>query len=269
MAEAFVRHLPLVVKSFFTHPTANMSIVRQAVAVRQLQNSQRRRPLVISTHHKALTVLFGRILKTFGLLTGESFSEGRGEVIDWHAGLILDHHSHVDRSQLVNYQGIHIRRDPRDIIISCAHYHQQSTEPWLDKPQDVFDGRCYRDMIKDLPDLDAIIQFEMDHVAGRIIRDMLQWNYNDIETIELKYEDLISDYHYNYMEIALEQMNLHLKERELLLRLYNNFALGGPWLAKKHVRNPKSGQGKLGLKGASLEKFNHLFPDALEKLGYA
>ena len=44
--------------------------------------------------------------------------------------VFLQHHAKFDFLKLgESYRGIHIIRDPRDIIISGCFYHQQSKEP--------------------------------------------------------------------------------------------------------------------------------------------
>ena len=232
------------------------------------QQAHAPRPLVFSTHHKALTVLFGRMLKVMARTTGARFSEGIGSSINWSADLILDYNSDVDRCQLPHYRGLHVVRDPRDLLVSSAFYHLRSSEPWLHKPYADFGGMTYQEKVKSLPDMEAVMLFELDHVAGNVISDMLAWDRSHPHTAELTYEALLGEGADDYLEQKLVDAHFDPHDTALLMRLFKNFSLGGPWMAGHHIRNPNPGQYMEHFHGPVRTKFNAKFPNALEQLGY-
>lgn len=261
------RDIFALASSCVTHPTVNYRIVREGLTVRQLDSPAG--SYIFSTHHKALTVFLGRILKAYAIITGRSFSQGCGHEIDWTAQLILDHHSEVDLEEAGDSLVLHVRRDPRDILISSCFYHQKSDEQWLHHPRQELDGKSYRDHLRSLPDLEKRLIFEMDHASGETIRDMTKWNYSHPSTIELKYEDIICATSYQRFEAILWERSLPQPEIRLLVQLYKNFSLDGPWMSRRHVRNPKPEQWREHFTSPIAAAFEQRFPGAVSMLGYA
>jgi hypothetical protein len=89
---------------------------------------------------------------------------------------------------------LHLIRDPRDVVVSAMHYHRTATEPWLHKPWRSFGGMTYQEKINSLENDQARYIFEMQNSARQVIRAMRKWNYKRKNTIECRYENLITDY---------------------------------------------------------------------------
>ena len=87
----------------------------------------------------------------------------------------------------------HLIRDPRDVIISAMHYHSSAGENWLHRPRKVFRGLSYQDKLKSLADDRARFAFEMRHTSRRVIQAMQHWDYEQPNSLECRYEDLIED----------------------------------------------------------------------------
>ncbi len=140
----------------------------------------RRQPkILVGTHHKVLTVYMGRVFRTFASASCRNFSRGRHNRVDYTADILLDSHSQFDFTRLSEpYVGMHVRRDPRDVIVSCAKYHLTSQEEWLHIPRADLSGKTYQEHLRELPTLDEQLLFELDNAGGLVVRHMLEWNYH-------------------------------------------------------------------------------------------
>ena len=77
--------------------------------------------ILIGTHHKVLTVYFIRVFRVFAMATGRTISVGMGEDNDLSCDIVIDHHSRFpDTANTSGARGIHVTRDPRDLLISCS-----------------------------------------------------------------------------------------------------------------------------------------------------
>ncbi|MDH3663559.1 MAG: sulfotransferase domain-containing protein [Alphaproteobacteria bacterium] len=256
-----------VARSCITHPIENTRILKEGLSLRRSALHPCR--YIFSTHHKALTVFLGRILKTYSIITGRRFSEGCGHEIDWTAPVILDHHSEVNLGNVGDAFVLHVRRDPRDVLISSCFYHQKSEETWLHRSRHEFGGKSYQEHLRSLPTLDSKLIFEMDHASGETINDMLKWNYDHPATVELTYEEMIKKDSSEKFDAILIDRDLPRVERNLLVQLYRNFSLDGPWVSRRHVRNPRPEQWREYFTPSIAAAFDERFPGALSKLGYA
>jgi len=152
------------------------------------------RPLVlVGTHHKTGTVWMQKLFSQFCNHLGERFYEGEQAALPADAGVFLQWHSRFQPADLGRaYRGLHLIRDPRDVLISGAHYHRSSKEAWLHVRKLKFRGLTYQEAIGRRRTLAEAIVFEMKHVGGHTIREMLAWNRADPCFREVTYESLAS-----------------------------------------------------------------------------
>lgn len=227
--------------------------------------------ILVGTHHKVLTVFLGRVFRVFARASCRSWSRGKADELDYATEVLLDHHSQFDFSRLEgDWQGLHVVRDPRDLLISAARYHLRSSKSWLHVPMEECGGMTYQQYIRALPDMEQLLLFEIDHSGGCNIADMLSWTYSRPGMVELRYEDLVGPQGTENFARALTTWKLTAGERKLLVRLFEYFAIGSPGAeGNVHIRNPKSGQWKSAFTPAVREKFNARFPNVAEKLAYA
>ncbi len=170
-------------------------------------------------------------------------------------------------------RGFRIIRDPRDVVISGAHYHAKSKEGWLHVGRPYFDGKSYAEMINGLPDMQDRYRFEMENVAAGTIAGMVDAkgdealrHFLDQHFLTVRYEDLVED--------------TELKEFKKICRhLKIPFKAAAPIFLKHSLfsnKNAVSGHGRSGKKQQWKTVFNQQlgreFADrhqrSLEILGY-
>jgi hypothetical protein len=162
--------------------------------------------VLVGTHHKTGTVWMAQVFQRFCRLHGVVFvdiSEKSPEdmvqaiLLNTSPCVVFSHHSEFpDFSQPAlaarAVRGIHVVRDPRDLLLSAARYHCDADEPQLLVPRPEFGGMTYREKISSLPTQDEQILFEMEHSGGRNIAAMCDFDDQGVfDTV--KFEDLIED----------------------------------------------------------------------------
>ena len=229
-----------------------------------------RRKILVGTHHKVLTVFLGRVFRVFALLTNRSYDRGMGEALDYTRDVLIDHHSQFGFDRLLpGWRGLHVVRDPRDLLVSAANYHTRSSESWLHEPKAEFGGRTYQQTVNALGTLEERMLFELDHVTGEDIRAMLAWRFGRPQMLELRYEKLVGQGATAYFGDAVRAWSLPPAEHRLLVELFGYFSIGNPGAkGNRHIRNANSGQWRKHFTPRVEARFAQMFPDAVAKLGY-
>lgn len=237
----------------------------------RLASRPRRPQLLVGTYHKVLTVFFLNIFKEFARFTGRTITSGQGHDLDYGCDVLRNTHSDFQWDKVApGAAGLHVIRDPRDLIVSAANYHVRSAEPWLHLPREIFGGRSYQEAISALPNLEDRLIFEMDHSSGRVIETMLAWDYQRPGFAELHYEELVAPGGDRVFADAVEGLPITRLEKSALVRLFRFYSIGGSGSkGLKHIRNPASGQWRSAFTPRALEHFHNRFPGGLEKLGYS
>lgn len=226
--------------------------------------------LLVGTHHKTGTVWMKSVFNAIAAASGQRFHGGERAALPSDAGVFFQAHSRFDLPTLpVRYRGVHLIRDPRDIVISGASYHLTATERWLDRPDPLFLGRTYRQMLARERTEAGRIRFEMRHSGRRTIRAMLRWDYGDPDILEVRYEDLIQDTDLvlfrrifaflGYPEASLDQLCRIAWEKSLFSGQVQN---------ARHVRSGAPRQWRSVFDRELAQEFQAAFGDALVRLGY-
>ena len=147
---------------------------------------------------------------------------GKQDVAPDHVDFVLFGHSIVSEKVLEGtHTGVHVIRDPRDIIVSGYLYHMRTTEAWcihkdfdlsspIDYPNVPFSQRhrseewkkhyieslkgiSYQENLKALSPDDGIV-FEMKHYGRWTIESMMSWDYNASNILEVRFEEIMEDY---------------------------------------------------------------------------
>lgn len=226
--------------------------------------------ILIGTHHKTGTVwifsIFQEIANLYKLKIHHYLDTRDPTLFD----ILLNDQSKFNLKLLKKtYKGIHIIRDPRDIIISGTFYHQKSKESWLHIPSVKFGGMTYQEKINSLSSLDEQILFEMEHSSKKTISSILKWNYNNENFFELKYEHLIEDKSMNLFKEIFCFLGFPQATIPIITDIaYNGSLFSGQVSKTDHIRSGKINQYKKYFKNIHAEKFQNLFGDALIMLGY-
>lgn len=148
-------------------------------------------------HHKCATTWLRGILSEASRLTGRSMAtfDNPGQFNGDLAGHLKEHPLDViaytnaniqEVQKLPSMKGVHLIRDPRDIIVSGYFSHMKShpTDGW----PELVGHREHLKSVNKEEGLHAEIEF-----SGPTI-DLLQtWDYEQANVLELRYEDVVSD----------------------------------------------------------------------------
>ena len=268
--------------------------------IKRLPNSRRKVPIYIFGHHKCGTKLLTKIFLKLCIKYGWKFKSVSGFAHDIpKADIVHFIHSQVDISKLPReYIGIHMIRDPRDVIISGYLYHKRTTEEWcvnknFDTKNTIFypkiphsqmhrsrdwkvhyieslEGKSYQENINDLNEEDAIL-FEMNHYAKWVIDDMLKWDYSNSNCKELKFETLMNNFDqeiesvFEYCNFDAKQMLVAKKiaKKEDLSKMSKTQISKNP-----HISSNKTNKWKQYFTKNISTQFQNQYKGVLDKLNY-
>ncbi|MCB9947458.1 MAG: tetratricopeptide repeat protein [Rhodospirillaceae bacterium] len=249
--------------------------------------------LLIGTHHKTGTVwmrsIFAQIAYDLGVRferirfadeaappeggTGRTLTDlgGAGEPADGNRVVYFDDHSGfpggLDASR---FRGLHVVRDPRDLLISAANYHGWAREGWLHDPRDDFGGATYQQMIRKSADLRDAIRFEMASSSRYNIQSMVRFDCGDV-FYQAKYEELITDRDLARFTEIFEFLGLEGEELEVARQAcldHSMFSGSVEAQTHSHVQSGAAQQWEYVFDHDLLRDFEASFPKAPEILGY-
>lgn len=225
--------------------------------------------ILVGTFHKTGTVLMRNILKTiseeFGLRFWEQGPEPpEGWDIRFHGG------SAFRKELLLPHRGVIVIRDPRDVIISAAHFHCRGREGWLHRPDPRFGGMTYQEKINSLQTDDDRYIFEMDHFSESVIRDMVARGRPRDNFLIVRFEDLVTDVDLDQYRNMFTYLGLPPEMLSRWLEVANRFSLfSGQVKPHLHVRSGRPAEWRDKLSPRVLAEFHARFGSAAEELGYA
>lgn len=202
------------------------------------------RKILVATHHKTGTKWLGTIMKSISDQLGLTFFSGKAEELPEDYDIFMQDHSRLGSDpDPSSFRGVHIIRDPRDVILSGCFYHMRSDEDWLHVPRKEFDGLTYQQRINETESLDDQLMLEMKHAAAWTIGDMSSWDYDHPCFMEVKYEDLMEDhdlllFHRIFVHLGFPGWTMH----RLLNTAYRNSIFSGRLGSKEHIRSGRPGE---------------------------
>ena len=234
--------------------------------------------IVVCTHHKTGSVWMANIFRA--IKRQEKLQLHYKAQVDLPPGtdIFLQDHSKVDLKALQarfaqrGVRAVHVIRDPRDVVISGAFYHVKTVEKWANNPKKEYGGKSYRQAISALPtDHDKLV-FEMDHTAGKTIREMEGWDYKQKDVCyEVRYEDIIVDRDLKVFKPMMEFLGYEGERLQMALKHVAEQSLFGGAAGSDPANHIRSGEGRQWVKTFTPElkaAFKQRFPTALQRLGY-
>ncbi|MCR9260207.1 MAG: sulfotransferase domain-containing protein [Pseudomonadaceae bacterium] len=166
------------------------------------------------------------------------------------------------------FRGIHVVRDPRDMILSASKYHTWSEETWLHQPLDEFSGLTYQQKINSFKDPIDRLRFEMLNNSSKIIGKMTEFENYDCMA-DVRYEDMRRDMNLlSWHKICL----LLGFEAQDLPACFNAFLKHsiqfGEVNSKKHIQDTAVTRWKEKFPAELLEEVDERFEGAIKRFGY-
>lgn len=236
-------------------------------------NSEQKKLIIHCCYHKVGTAWFIRILKAISRYYGLSYQDCQQDYLRGDTDIFLEKMSRISIDKLPYHVGSHMIRDPRDIVISGYFYHLWTKEPWAHVPRANLDGKTYQEYLRSLNQDDGLIA-EMHGTSLEVIQAMGQWDYDNPNFMEIKYEDIIFDErkvfyklfkHYGFSENEIvrceaisQKFSFKNKAKREVGQVKNN----------KHIRSGRPGQWRDIFTEKHKDCFKDLHGDILIKIGY-
>lgn len=94
-------------------------------------------------------------------------------------------------SAAVQIKGVHIIRDPRDVVISSTFYHLTSSESWLHRPLPQYDGMTYQEKLRSFRTFRKAFLLELRSLPMRVTLNEMK-AFPKLETVPtITYESLM------------------------------------------------------------------------------
>jgi len=231
--------------------------------------------LFVATHHKSMTTYFNAVLRLFTFANATRFEKINGRKLPApDTRIFLSNHSKFDLGAVRPYRGIHLMRDPRDMIVSGYHYHKWTYEFWARRPDE--NGVSYQQKLNSR-DRSAGLFMEIDHFIF-MYRELLErWNMDDPDILEIRYEALMGEerealyeeifrffgYEGERLSIGVDLMRLFEAKR----RTGRDKDAATP--KHQHIRSGRSEQWRKELSDAHLDYIEAQLGQVLRKFGYA
>lgn len=193
-----------VIDTLSSQPIPKINPELESIITRNINNDVteevNKKPLIIHCcHHKTGTVVIDKVLRAIATHFNIKYQYCPQKHLDDDTDIWLDDHSHCDFSKINRpIIGTHMIRNPCAIIVSAYEYHKQTNEPWAVRKIKVMDGKSYKEILNEL-DLEDGMTFEMKNdlyteSSKNTIMDIYNWDYRRPNFLELKFEDLMTNY---------------------------------------------------------------------------
>lgn len=286
-----------------THVVYRAKAGRPLAMYRRMVHWRRSVPYVfLLTHHKTGTVLFLNAFRRIASHLNVSMSIEHGQVsrLPDSSRVILFPHSLIDKSVLGHrFRGVHVRRDPRDIIVSGYLYHKRCKEPWCIAvpPRDVthmshavipyqrehysdewkqdyirrLGNKSYQQNLLERNEEEGLI-WEMENCGAWTIEDLLAWDYaGDARILEITLEDVVSAFDAQFAQVLkhIGFSDALTSECVSLIQPENLSSMGKDRIERHpHISASSLSKWREYFTDKLEHRFRELFPNAVEQLGY-
>lgn len=247
------------------------------------------RVIVHTAHHKVGTSWFSAIFRALSEHFAIPLVRDPDELPAKGTAFLLQHRVLVEPAKLDSYKGSHMIRDPRDVAISGYHYHLWTREGWANRkikdlpeqmrqkwrrlPLDEIGHMSYQEYLNSLPE-EAGLLTEIDRCSNTVNRDIFDWNYDDPNVFEFRYEDAMVD-ETPIFRAMFEHYGFHAQAVNEALDVAARFSFAnrtgrsvGEVEGEQHIRSGKLQQWREEYTAEHRQLFKELHADELIKLGY-
>ncbi|NOD49765.1 MULTISPECIES: sulfotransferase domain-containing protein [unclassified Ruegeria] len=231
-----------------------------------------RTKVFVGTHHKAMTTYFKAVLKLLALGLGVRFEDISKGPPKPETRVFLSPHSRTPLSEIGPYRGIHIMRDPRDMIVSSYHYHLWTNELWAHVPDET--GKTYQEKLQAAGKTEGLFM-EIRHFIYFSRENLENWDLSDPDILEVQYGDLMGPRRDEIYAEIFTFLGMTGRVHELGVRLMRLFEAGkrSKISATKpneraHIRSGRSGQWKDELEPEHIAYIEQELGHILDKFGY-
>ena len=218
--------------------------------------------------------IFREVAERQGLKLYEFGPDARPTAIPEAPAIVFAHKCKFPKSLFNGHvRGIRIIRDPRDIVISAAHYHCRSDEAWLHIKRPYLDGKTYAQAINALKTDTEKYRFELAHTSARVIAQMVNASgkqkldaFIEGNFLTIRYEDLIVDSDLREVEKICKFLRLPFKRVAPIFVKKSLF--GAQDKSVKHIRSGQPQQWRDKFTPEFANEFAEAQQHALETLGY-
>ncbi|HEX9859512.1 MAG TPA: sulfotransferase domain-containing protein, partial [Paracoccaceae bacterium] len=228
--------------------------------------------LFVATHHKVMTTYFTAVLRLLGFGLKRRYERVYTKQPSAGAGLVLSMHGKLDLARLRPYRGVHVMRDPRDMIVSGYHYHKWTHENWVHRPDD--QGLSYQQKLNRADKRDGLFM-EIDHFIFFYRETLERWNIDDPDILEVAYDDLMGEDRESLYARLFRHLGLEGRDLGLAVDLMRLFEAGsrtgrksGAVAQKNHLRSGRSGQWHAELEDDHIAYIEQELGHVLRKFGY-
>jgi len=270
---------------FFSGKSDSEPIAKQPQQLQQPQQPpsvelKQKKLIIHCCHHKTGTVVIEKILRNVCNRFGLKYQYCPQSKLEADTDVWMEHHSHIDFSTIRRpIVGTHMIRNPCAIIVSAYEYHKTTKEGWANRKIKKLNKMSYKEILNSINEKDGLI-FEMKNIlylesSKNTIMDMYNWDYENPNFMEFKYEDLMNNYngtlanmfkHYGFTKdmihtalIIAAEYNIRKKDEKDLQKnghITNKSIDLDKW--KTYFNNPEL-----------IHKFRRIYPiDIFDKIGY-
>ena len=196
--------------------------------------------IVIITHHKTGTQLWGSLFKTLGKIYDWKIikipSKDQREKLklineeNWDICHFTNGIKNLDALETLdkyNYRCLHSIRNPANIIVSAAKYHKRGSEKWLTKKKEIFKNMSYQEKISSFDnDQDELI-WEMNNISKENIKNMMsiirlnKINFRHIDLDYVSFDKRMVEYNNLYFFLKLDQIKKNQSKQIFLTHWVN------------------------------------------------
>ena len=231
-----------------------------------------RTKIFVATHHKSMTTYFKAVLRLLAFGLKVPFQVVSKDAPAPETRVFLSIHSRTPWSEIGPYRGIHVMRDPRDMIVSSYHYHLWTNELWAHVPDE--NGQTYQEKLKSVDKTEGLFMSIRHFIF--FSRELLEnWDMDDPDILEMPYDALMGEDRESRYREMFAFLGLTGRRLDLAMRLMRLFEAGKRSRVssdkpneRAHIRSGRSGQWRAELEPEHIALIEQELGHILDKFGY-